>query len=346
LIISDANLKKVSIIIPCRNEKSHIGATISSILAQERCADGFEIIIADGGSDDGTREILDRISKINPVIRIIDNPERIVSTGLNAAIRAAQGDIIVRMDAHTEFSPDYVKQCVQVLQATGSDNVGGPWFAVGRTFLQKAIALAFQSPFSAGGAGSHRVDYEGPVDTVYLGCWRKATLMQLGLFDEELVRNQDDELNLRIIRAGGTVWQSPSIRSWYYPRASIVALYKQYMQYGYWKVRVIQKHRIPASIRHLVPGGFVGVLLGLCLLSLGLSSARMALTMLVIMYLVANLSASLSTCRMPINWAYLPAMPLVFSAYHFGYGWGFLRGVLDFMLLNKSGRRSYGQLTR
>jgi len=339
-------IPKITIIVPCRNEKSHIDEAVSSILSQESVTGGFEIIIADGGSDDGTREILDRMSAGESHLRIIDNPEHIVSTGLNAAIRAAQGDIIIRMDAHTKFSRDYVKQCVYTLQTTGSDNVGGPWLAVGRTYLQKVIALAFQSPFSTGGAGSHRANYEGPVDTVYLGCWCKGTLMRLGLFDEELVRNQDDELNLRLIRSGGTVWQSPSIRSWYYPRASLVALFKQYIQYGYWKVLVIQKHRLPASIRHLVPGGFVFLLLTLSLLALGLSSARLALTLLLVIYFVANLGASLITCRLPKNWKYLTAMPFVFAAYHFGYGWGFLRGIFDFLVLKKGSRKVYSELTR
>lgn len=337
---------KITIIVPCCNEQAHIEAAVFSMLAQEEVTESFEIVIADGRSDDGTREILERISADEPRLRIIDNPERIVSSGLNAAIRASRGDIIIRMDAHTKCELDYVKQCIHILKTTSADNVGGPWQAVGRTFLQKAIALAFKSPFSSGGAGSHRPEYEGPIDTVYLGCWYKKTLLRLGLFDEGLVRNQDDELNLRLIRSGGTIWQSPSIRSWYYPRASLLALFKQYMQYGYWKVRVIQKHRIPASIRHLVPGGFVGMLLVLSILSLAFLWARLSLFGLISLYLCANFGASLITCRQPANWKYIPAMPLVFAAYHFGYGWGFLRGVFDFLLLQRGGRAAYEKITR
>lgn len=340
------NHPNITIIVPCRNERLHIEAAVSSMLAQEGVTEGFEIVVADGCSDDGTREILDEMAAAEPRLRIIDNPEKIVSTGLNAAIRAARGDIIIRMDAHTGFAPDYVKQCVHTLLTTNADNVGGPWQAVGKTFLQKAIALAFQSSFSSGGAGSHRPEYGGAVDSVYLGCWYKKTLMRLGLFDEELVRNQDDELNLRLIRSGGTIWQSPTVRSWYYPRASLIALFKQYMQYGYWKVRVIQKHRIPASIRHLVPGGFVGMLLVLSALSLAFTWARLWFFGLLGLYICANLAASFITCRQPANWKYLPVMPPVFAAYHFGYGFGFLRGVIDFVLLKRGGQAAYGKITR
>ncbi len=333
-------------IVPCRNEMRYIESALKSILVQEGIDGGFEIIFADGGSDDGTRDILHGLANKEPRLRIIENPGRIVSTGLNAAIRAARGEIILRMDVHSEYANDYIKQCVNTLHNTHADNVGGPWRAIGKTWMQKVIALAFQSPFSSGGAGSHQVNYEGPVDSVYLGCWRKETLVRLGLFDEDLVRNQDDELNLRLIRANGTIWQSPSIQSWYYPRASLLALSKQYLQYGYWKVRVIQKHRLTASIRHLVPGGFVGTLLALGLLSFIFGWARLAFAVLLGLYFCGNLCASVVTCRRLDNLKYLPAMPMVFAAYHFSYGWGFIRGVFDFILLKSAGRDSFGKLTR
>src|SRR5262249_41370233 len=187
----------------------------------------------------------------------IDNPERIVSTGLNAAIRAAHGDIIVRMDVHTEYASDYVRQCVEVLEETGADNVGGPWIARGETYTARAVAAAFRSPFAVGNARGHDPFYEGPLDTVYLGCWRRDLLLRNQEFDEELVRNQDDEHNLRLTVAGGVVWQSPRIKSWYCPRSSLAGLFRQYFQYGYWKVRVIQKHGRSASLRHIVPVFFV-----------------------------------------------------------------------------------------
>src|SRR5262249_21289065 len=149
--------------------------------------------------------------------------------GLNRAVRAAKGDIIIRMDVHTEYAPDYVKRCVEVLRGTGADNVGGPARTRAEGYRQEAIALAFHSRFSTGGARFHDPNYDGYVDTVTYGCWRKTRLVELGLFDEELARNQDDELNVRIHRAGGTVYQSSSIRSWYRPRPSLRGLFTQHI---------------------------------------------------------------------------------------------------------------------
>ncbi len=255
---------KLTVIIPCRNEADCIEDCLQSVVTQKSPGREVEVIVADGMSDDGTREILEQFAGQHAGMRIVDNPRRIASTGLNAAIALATGDIIVRLDAHTEYAPDYLQQCRVVLQQTGADNVGGPARTRPRTFWERAIAAAYHSGFAAGGARFHNEDYEGYVDTVTYGCWRKATFDRFGLFDEELVRNQDDEHNLRIIRGGGKVWQSPRIRSYYRPRGSLAALFQQYSQYGYWKVRVIRKHRLPASPRHLVPGAFVLSLRGFC----------------------------------------------------------------------------------
>ena len=336
----------VSIIMPVRNEAAYIVPCLQAVLVQNYPVDAFEVIIADGMSDDGTRDKVYELAGRDLRVRLIDNPQRFVSPGLNAALHAARGDILIRMDAHTEYEPDYVRQCVEVLRGTGAASVGGAWRATGRSYWQKAIALAFQSPFSSGGAGSHALDYEGEVDAVYLGCWRKATLEQIGGFDEELVRNQDDELSLRLVRAGAKLWQSPRIRSWYYPRASPRALFNQYAQYGYWKVRVIQKHKRPASIRHLVPAGFVASLMMLIVLSYFSHAARWLLAGLVSLYIMADLGASLLTCRTPATFRYLPVMPLIFAVYHFGYGYGFLRGLVDFSLRSKGGSNTFSQLTR
>jgi succinoglycan biosynthesis protein ExoA len=329
---------RISIISPCRNERDYIAGFVASLLAQElpeSCT--LEVLIADGLSDDGTREILDALAARHPTLRVVSNPGRIVSKALNAAIREATGDVIVRMDAHTTYAPDYVRACVETLERTGADNVGGPWRAAGESYLQKAIALVSHSPFASGGGRSHALDYEGEVDTVYLGCWRKAIFERVGLFDEELVRNQDDELNLRIVRAGGRVWQSPRIRSTYAPRSSLANLFSQYKQYGYWKVRVIQKHTLPASIRHVVPGAFAFMLLALAALSLIWAPARAGLGLLLAAYAAANLIASVHTCITAGTFRYLPVIPIVFAGYHVGYGWGFLRGVVDFLLLRRRG---------
>ena len=245
----------------------YIQACLGSILAQDLSPEEFEIIVADGMSDDGTRDILKQLAEKAPRLRVIDNPGRIVSTGLNAALRAARGAIIARMDAHTEYASDYLRQCLVVLRETNADNVGGPARTKSMGYVQSAICAAYHSAFAVGGARFHQVEYEGYVDTVPFGCWPREVVDQIGFFDEELIRNQDDEFNLRLTRMGGKIWQSPQIKSWYKPRESLKALFRQYLQYGYWKVRVIQKHKLPASVRHLVPGGFVLSFLVLLLVS-------------------------------------------------------------------------------
>ncbi len=341
-----ANPPSVTIIVPCRNERAHIEAAVMSMLAQVDVPGPLEVIVADGESDDGTRTILDRIAANDARLRVINNPKRVVSPGLNAAIRAAQGDIIIRMDTHSIYAPDYVAQCVVALQASGAQNVGGPARTRAESYFQQANAIAYHSPFSVGGARFHDVNYEGWVDTVTYGCWRKSTLLDLGLFDDALVRNQDDEFNLRLTRSGGRIWQTPNIKSWYFPRDTLIKLFRQYMQYGYWKVRVIQKHRIPASIRHLVPGGFVAAVLLLAGLSPFFSAAFLGLKVLVSTYLAVNAVVSVLSCRQMTRWKYIPIMPMVFGAYHLGYGWGFLRGVVDFVVRSRGGAKQYTDLTR
>jgi glycosyltransferase involved in cell wall biosynthesis len=176
-------MPRVSIIVPCRNEKRHVAAFASSALAQS-LPEGWtlEVVVADGLSDDGTREALAGMAARDPRVQFVDNPGRIVSCGLNRALVAASGDVVVRMDVHTEYAPDYVAECLAALQATGADNVGGPWRAVadaGGGPTQAAAAAAFQSRWVAGGALSRRLDYDGPADTVYLGAWPRPTLRAL-----------------------------------------------------------------------------------------------------------------------------------------------------------------------
>jgi succinoglycan biosynthesis protein ExoA len=338
-------LPAVSVIVPCRNEKDHIENALRSILAQEEPEGGLEVLVADGMSDDGTRDILKRLLIEDHRLRMIDNRELIIPAALNAAIRQAQGKVIIRMDAHTEFAPDYVRQCLAVLHETAADNVGGPWIAKGRGLIARAIAAGFQSVFAVGGALCHKPCYEGPLDTVYLGCWPREAFDRYGLFDEELIRSEDDEFNLRLTRNGGKIWQSPRINSWYHPRESLLRLYQQQLQYGYWKVRVIQKHKIPASVRHLVPAGFVFAFVALAFASAWWSMAAWGWLLLVGTYLTCNLVASGMTA-MRVDWKLFPFLPLVFACYHFAYGYGFLRGICDFIIFRRGPSRAYTELTR
>ena len=253
---------------------------------------------------------------------------------MNVGIRAARGEYICRLDAHSEYSRDYLVRCLETMKKTGADNVGGPCVATGRGRLQRAIAAAFSSVFAVGNSHFHFSDYEGPVASLFPGFYKRDTLVRLGLYDEELVRNQDDELNLRLIRAGGTIYQCPKIRLKYFPRSSLKALFRQYLQYGYWKVRVMQKHRLVPSWRHLVPGVFVtGLALG-PVFKLVSPVLFFLWVMLVTVYLVGSLGFSIHVARKK-GWDLLPLLPAVFATYHVAYGLGFLFGVVDFLILRR-----------
>lgn len=341
-------MTKVSVIVPCRNERDHIDAFLESVFAQVPASTqhALEVVIADGMSDDGTREILQDWQRRRPDLVVIDNPERITSTALNRAIERASGEIVVRMDVHTVYASDYVAECVRTLERTGATCVGGAWRPVGEGGLQGAIARAFESRFGSGGAASRRTEYSGPVDTVYLGAWRRADLVRLGGFDELLVRNQDDELNLRIVRSGGKVWQSASIRSSYAPRASLRALFRQFYQYGYWKVPVIRKHRLPASPRHLVPFAFVLALALLAAAAPFWPPAGLAGLALLAVYFVAALGNAAGSSRLLANPRETLTIAMAFACMHFGYGIGFGHGLLDFVVLGKGPHDAMTRLTR
>jgi succinoglycan biosynthesis protein ExoA len=326
----------VSVIVPCRNEIRHIRSFLDSVFSQELGQIRMEVLIADGQSDDGTRLVLHEFERIFASLRVIENPEKIASTGLNRAIREAEGEIIIRMDAHTQYAPNYVRTCVEVLNETRADNVGGPALTRAEGYMAEAIAYAFHAPFASGGAKFRNPGYEGPTDTVPYGCWRKSTLDRIGLFDETLVRGQDYELNARIVSGGGTVWQSPKITFWYQPRARLSGLFTQYFQYGYWKFAVVRKHGWRATWRNFVPGTclLTGILSVLCIAAASLGGfARLrtefldASFALAGIYLTASFVSAFLIAKRE-GWRYLPCMPVVFAVYHLSYALGFILALL------------------
>ncbi len=336
-----------TVIIPVLNERDHIAQCLDSVLAQEPLVEGaVEILIVDGLSDDGTREIIRRYAGEHPSIRMLDNPERIQAVGLNTAIRAAQGRIILRMDAHTDYSLDYVRQCVECLTVSSAECVGGAARTKSFGYIGEAVRLAYHSPFAVGPIKFHRPDYEGYVDTVPYGCWKKSTLLELGLYDEGLARAEDHELNLRLTRSGKRILQSPRIRSWYYPRRSFQELFTQYMQYGYWKFKVLQKHKRPASLRHVVPILFITALLAGVFLGLFDPRFWVVPTLILSAYLTMILVGSVVICRSTDNRRYFPVMPITLACYHFAYGIGSLVGLVDFFILRRPPRKSFQGLTR
>ncbi len=317
----------VSVIMPVRNEGACMKDALEAVLRQDYPADRMEVIAADGMSTDATRKVIGEFQKKYTNLKLIDNPGKIVSTGLNAAILKSAGSIIIRMDGHTVMAPDYVRACVSALKRSNADNVGGRMRAEGRGFVGKAIALATSTPFGVGGARFHYSEKEEWVDTVYLGAWKREIFEKIGLFDEEMIRNQDDEWNYRLRKAGGRILINPGIRSVYSVRESFTALWKQYFNYGFWKVRVFQKHPAQMRLRQFVPSLFVSILIGSALISLILKNPAYFLTPATI-YLLADLCASLWISGKS-GTRYLAVLPAVFLILHASYGAGFLWGILN-----------------
>jgi succinoglycan biosynthesis protein ExoA len=248
----------VSVVVPVRNEAKHIEACIQALLDQRELPSCYEVIVVDGQSDDGTKEILDRVATADSRIRVLDNPKRIVPTALNLGIRASTGDIVIRVDGHTIVAADFVRQNLQLLdEHPEAWSVGGPIAHRGSSDRGRGIAAAMSSPVGVGGASHRFEDYEGYAEGTAFPAFRRWVFDKIGLFDEDLVRNQDDELNFRITRSGGLVFISPRVKHTYYVRDSFTALFRQYLQYAYWKVVVMRKHRRVISPRHLIPGVFI-----------------------------------------------------------------------------------------
>lgn len=324
----------VSILIPIRNEAAYIERCLDAVLHQDYSGE-MECLVADGMSTDATRQIVQAYQQKYANLQMVDNPGKIVPTGLNRLIPLAKGDIIIRVDGHTILAPDYVRQCVETLHRSGADNVGGRMNAGGATLFGKTVALATSTPFGIGGGRFHYSEREEWVDTVYMGAWPRRVFEKLGLFDEELMRDQDDEFNYRLRAAGGKILLSPDIKSEYTVRSTPKGLWRQYFQYGFYKVRVLQKHPRQMSLRQFVPPMFVLSLLASALLA-AFPAVRWFSLVVPTAYLAANLGASVFTAlrvkkadRRPLS-AHDLLLPLAFAILHLSYGLGFLLGLFKF----------------
>lgn len=320
----------VSIVLPVRNEERHIRACLSHLLDQDYPRDRLEILVVDGESTDQTRrEVLEIQQKVGSHrLRLLNNPGRIVPVALNIGIGAARGELIVRMDGHTVPERDYVRSCVRALEESGADNVGGPMRPHGENDFGKAVAAALQHPFGVGDARFHLEGESGLVDTVYMGAFRRDIFERTGLFDESMVRNQDYEMNVRIRGAGGRIYLDPRIRSRYTPRGSFSKLWKQYFEYGWWRVETIRRHRWSARWRQLLPATFVVTLAGLIVLSPFWGLARIGLALLAVAYLGA-VGIAVVGLRDRLSTRALLRLPAAFIAMHFGYGTGFLLNLVS-----------------
>lgn len=240
----------VSVVMPARNAAGTIAAAVASALGQG--VDDLEVVIAVGPSEDGTEDVAARLAA-DPRVRVVGNPTGVTPAALNAAVAASRGDVIVRLDAHAELPAGYVATAVEVLDETGAGNVGGRQVPQADEGTAAAIAAAMRSPLGSGGAAYRTGTVAGPVETVYLGVFRREALAEVGGFDETLLRNQDYELNHRLIEAGWTVWFDPRLAVAYHPRGSLGALGRQYRDYGRFKRVVMRRHLSSVRARQLAP---------------------------------------------------------------------------------------------
>lgn len=325
---------RVSIILPCRNEAPFIAACLDSIVATSWPRDRLELIVVDGQSDDGTREIVARYAATHSWIRLLDNPRRIVPVALNIAIGAASGDIILRMDAHALYPPGYVTRLATALDEAGADNVGGRIITRpgAPTAVARAVAIALSHPFGVGNS-YFRIGTAEPrwVDTVPYGCYRREVFRRIGMFDEELVRNQDDEFNQRLVHAGGRILLLPDVTSVYFARPGVRQMARMQYQYGRFKPLVGHKAKRVVTLRQLVPPAFVLTIVAGALVAPFWSLAAALWLAVLAAYAVAVLGCVLHAApRHGVRCAILLAG--VVPVLHVAYGCGWLRGATDLIV--------------
>jgi len=327
-------MEMVSIVIPARNEEKHISECIKSILAQDFPSDKIEIIVVDGMSTDKTVEVVNRYVNNYKNIKLVLNPKSITPVALNLGIINSIGEIVIILGAHSYIDENFVKNNVRNLEKDEVSCSGGVVRYLEEDYVTRCISLATSCPFGIGNALYRYTTKEQYVDTVPFAAYKKSIFNKIGFFDEELVRNQDDELNYRVVKSGGKILLSPDIIFYYYSRSSLRKLWSQYRQYGYWKVRVIQKHKRPASLRHLVPMIFVLSLSITLLLGFFHPLFRYSFFVISIIYLIGDLffSTALATKNSFLD---IFCLPIIFPILHIGYGAGFIQGIVRFILVKR-----------
>lgn len=307
----------ISVICPTYNEADYIEKILKFFINAK--PQDKELLIIDGGSDDGTIEIANKWSEKYSNIHFLNNPDKYVPFALNIGVIRSKGDPIIRLDAHTEYEEDYFTQIVNTFERSGADIVGGPMRAIGKTAFQKAVAYCTSTSFGIGGSKIHQVEYEGESDHVYLGSWKRNLFSEVGLFDEHLKRNQDDEFHYRARSLGKRIYLNPEIKSYYYPRSTIKKLLKQYFQYGLFKPLVLKKVKSEAKLRHLIPAIFV---IYLIMLPIAIKFPLYIVPLLI--YLLVAFFFSVNN-RMNLTEKFLSW--LIYFILHISYGTGFILGL-------------------
>lgn len=334
---------RVAVVIPCRNEENYIQKCVNSVLNSNYPKHLIEVYVVDGLSDDRTIEIVEEISKVNSNVVLLKNEKQTTPFALNIGLKYSNADVKIILGAHAEVDPDFIAENVKVLLDHPEVGcAGGIIENVYENVTARQIGLAMSSVFGVGNAHFRTGAKEGYVDTVAFGAYRKVVFEKIGYFDEDLTRNQDDEFNFRLIANGFKIYLSNKIVSKYYVRASFKKLFRQYFQYGYWKVYVNKKHKTVTTLRQLVPMFFVLYLAFGFLLSLAIPLFFVLYFLGLIIYLSGAFyfALTISELKDVIYVVY------TFILLHLSYGLGYIKGVFDFMLLNKRPNNSASELTR
>ncbi len=328
----EAAVPFVSVIVPMRNERRYIERCLASLASQTYPQDRFEVIVVDGGSDDGSRELVESKRGAMPNLRVRENRGKNTARGLNIGLAFARGEVIARVDAHADVAPDFLRESVAALARTGADVVGGPIETTGQGLVGEAVALAVSSPFGVGNAVFRYSQREQWTDTVAFPAYRRDVFDRIGPF-EEIEGGEDDEFNYRLRNAGGRILLTPAIRSTYYARHSYWGLTRQYFGYGQAKVVVLSHHPRRTRLRQLVPSAFVLALLATAIVAAFGGLWVLPLVGVVGAYLAASLGASVLIARRR-GWGKVLRLPIAFACMHLAYGAGFLIALL---------RRALGQ---
>lgn len=318
----------ISVILPVRNEERFITACVASIFAQDYPQEQMEVIFVDGCSEDRTVELLHEMQKVHPQIVVLHNPNRTVPYAMNIGIEKSRGEVIVRLDAHAEYPPDYIRLSVETLLTRECDNAGGVFETRGRGFMGEAIAEMLKTPLGVGNATYRLTQEDGYVDTVPFGCFRRELFERIGGFDERMTRNQDNELNFRIRKNGGKIYLNHNIRVLYYCRDTMRGIMKMGYMNGKWNV--ITMTLVPGSmgVRHFVPLAFVLSTIVLLLLTLVTRSLLFGglLALEWGAYLLLDVFYAYTIAKEK-GWRFLPVEIVLYPAFHFAYGFGSLCGI-------------------
>jgi len=326
----------VSVVIPMRNEEKYIGKCLDSLLAQEWDGGPLEVVVVNGESEDGSKQIVENMMPIFPRLKLLDNSRRITPVSLNIGVKAATGDVIIILGAHSYVAKDFVSKNLHFLDTMAVDCVGGSISPVGDTYQGEAIALAMSSPIGVGNAFYRYSKVQRLVDTVQFGAYRREIFYRIGYFDEELVRNQDFELNHRIVSTGGRILLAPQVHGYYVVRSSIPKLFKQYFDYGFWKTKVISKEVGAFRLRYQIPPIFIMALAVTGLLGLFMPMLWSFFQGIVILYAGLVLFTSL---RISLNSGikYLFVLPFAFITLHFGFGLGLITSWIQRLIEKSNG---------